>query len=125
MKNILYGVIFTLSIIAIAGIIKFDILSNQKGYDVDGNLKIGEDLREEVILNLVEIQKHNTPSDCWGVLDEKVYDITSFFGKHPGGDKKLSQFCGRDASHIFKTAHAEKIKPMIKVQEFYKGDFVK
>lgn len=50
---------------------------------------------------LEDVSRHNTREDCWTVIDGTVADITSFFGKHPGGDDKLALSCGKDASKIF------------------------
>ena len=39
-------------------------------------------------LNLVptqEISNHNSPSDCWIVIEDQVWDVTSFAPEHPGG----------------------------------------
>lgn len=37
------------------------------------------------ILDGAEIAKHNSPESCWLVIHGKVYDVTSFVDKHPGG----------------------------------------
>lgn len=43
------------------------------------------------------VSTHNRQSDCWTVYDGSVYNITAFFGAHPGGDDKLLQYaCGKD-----------------------------
>lgn len=33
-----------------------------------------------------EVSKHNSRDDCWLIVDNKVYDVTSFVDSHPGGD---------------------------------------
>jgi fatty acid desaturase 2 (delta-6 desaturase) len=33
-----------------------------------------------------EIGAHNRRSDCWIVIDDFVYDVTSWVDRHPGGD---------------------------------------
>ena len=32
-----------------------------------------------------EVAKHNTPDSCWCYIGTKVYDITSWLDRHPGG----------------------------------------
>lgn len=57
-----------------------------------------------------EVAQHSTASDCWMILDNGVYDVTSFIPRHPGGDKIL-RGCGRDATQMF-SQHPESAKAM-------------
>jgi len=50
---------------------------------------------------VAEVAEHNTPDDCWTVIEGDVVDATSFFGKHPGGDDNLAKACGKDATEMF------------------------
>ncbi len=67
---------------------------------------------------LEEVSGHSTASSCWLVLDQKVYDVTSFIGKHPGGESILKG-CGKDATQMF-SRHPESAKAM--KEKFYIGD---
>ncbi|RNJ58852.1 hypothetical protein D7B24_003938 [Verticillium nonalfalfae] len=40
---------------------------------------------EKPIITLDNLNKHNTSSDCWIAVHNKVWDITDFIGEHPGG----------------------------------------
>lgn len=54
-------------------------------------------------LNLIsteEVKNHNKRSDCWLIIDKKVYDVTEFIPQHPGGNI-LVQGCGTDATTMF------------------------
>lgn len=42
-------------------------------------------MAEDTLVSVEEISKHNTPDDCWIVVDGKVWDITEFAPEHPGG----------------------------------------
>ena len=42
-------------------------------------------MAENNLISVEEISKHNTPEDCWIVVDGKVWDITEFAPEHPGG----------------------------------------
>lgn len=53
--------------------------------------------------SLVEVAKHNTQQDCWLAIDNKVYDVTDYINKHPGGAQRIITNCGQDASQAFKT----------------------
>lgn len=56
-----------------------------------------------ITLNLSEISKHNKLSDCFLLISGKVYNITSFFGSHPGGNSVMSATCGTDATAAYMT----------------------
>ncbi len=32
-----------------------------------------------------ELEQHNVKSDCWLVVRGKVYDVTTWIDRHPGG----------------------------------------
>jgi nitrate reductase (NAD(P)H) len=42
-----------------------------------------------------EIEKHDTDSDCWIVVDSKVYDATSVLAWHPGGKAAITSHAGK------------------------------
>lgn len=50
-----------------------------------------------------QVSQHATQSDCWVVINNHVYDITSYFGMHPGGNDILKKYCGKDGTSGFKT----------------------
>jgi cytochrome b involved in lipid metabolism len=58
---------------------------------------------KNIILNMEEISKHNNQNNCWLLIDGKVYDITSYFGSHPGGNSTMSPTCGVDATAAYAT----------------------
>lgn len=51
---------------------------------------------------LEEVATHDNKSDCWLVIENKVYDVTDAIDTHPGGDTIL-EGCGLDATTLFKT----------------------
>lgn len=55
-----------------------------------------------------EIEKHNTESDCWLVVDGKVYDSTSVLSWHPGGKAAIVGHAGKvhqETSDEFASIH--------------------
>lgn len=50
---------------------------------------------------LADISKHNSPSDCWILIDKNVIDATAYIasGKHPNND--INKGCGKDATEMF------------------------
>lgn len=69
--------------------------------------------------SLDELAKHASPTDCWVAANGKVYDVSSFVDKHPGGDKILNG-CGKDMTEFFNTKHAKQSKESLPA--FYIGD---
>jgi len=59
---------------------------------------------DEVILSLEEVAKHNKAEDCWTVWKGKVFDITSYVKKHPGG-KKILAGAGKDCTKLYNKFH--------------------
>ena len=50
------------------------------------------------VLSLADVARHSTPACCWVAIDGRVYDVTAFVEKHPGGKAVLLGVGGRDAS---------------------------
>jgi hypothetical protein len=42
---------------------------------------------------------HNSPSDCWVVRDDTVYNVTEAFGVYPEGDRVLQNYCGKNITN--------------------------
>ncbi len=58
-----------------------------------------------------EVSQHSSADDCWTIIDGKVYDITTYVPRHPGGNE-IQLACGTDGSSLFNnrtTAGGEKI----------------
>ena len=45
-----------------------------------------------------EIRKHSTENDTWIVLEGRVYDVSNFKKRHPGGWQLMEDHAGQDAS---------------------------
>ena len=50
------------------------------------------------VISWEEVQKHSHRNDKWIVIDNEVYDITTWSRKHPGGSRVISHYAGQDAS---------------------------
>jgi hypothetical protein len=57
-------------------------------------------MAEEKMIPVEEISKHNTPEDCWIVVEGKIWDITEFAPEHPGGGQ--SRHSHVDCIHMLK-----------------------
>jgi L-lactate dehydrogenase (cytochrome) len=40
---------------------------------------------DQKLLSVQQVSEHNTPEDCWIVVDNQVWDVTDFLEEHPGG----------------------------------------
>lgn len=71
-----------------------------------------------------EVAKHNTPSSLWVIMNRKVYDVTAFHKRHPGGAAVLLQMGGKDATAAAAAAHKSPL-PANLMWEFCIGHVVR
>ena len=55
-----------------------------------------------------EVAKHNTKDDIWVVVEGQVLDVTKFLPEHPGGEKAILLYGGKDATEEFLMLHDPK-----------------
>ena len=77
---------------------------------------------------LAEVSKHNTESDCWTIVSDKVYNVTDIIPGHPGGSQAIIPFCGKDATTAFETkggrgAHSQRANDVLNT--YYVGNIAK
>lgn len=53
-----------------------------------------------------EVAKHASTSDCWSVVNGKVYDLTKWVSRHPGGREGIAEMCGINGAGEFLEQHA-------------------
>jgi cytochrome b involved in lipid metabolism len=53
-----------------------------------------------------EVALHNTERDCWTIISNSVYDITTYIARHSGGDEIL-RACGVDSTTMFESRETE------------------
>ena len=69
---------------------------------------------------LAEVKKHNKKGDAWTLIENKVYNISSWIPKHPGGDI-IMQAVGKDATQLFNArGHPSYVKKTI-LPKYYIG----
>ncbi|CAD8152664.1 unnamed protein product [Paramecium octaurelia] len=56
-------------------------------------------------LTIDEVAKHNTINSAWIVINSKVYDVTKYLNKHPGGQEELMKGVGTDGTALFMQNH--------------------
>ncbi len=69
--------------------------------------------------SMADVAQHADQRSCWMVIEGKVYDVTTFIDRHPGGERIL-QGCGVDATGLFEgtspggKVHSQFAKMMLK-----------
>jgi cytochrome b involved in lipid metabolism len=97
------------SIIIISALIVFRAISyeNQSAQFSPSTTSISTTPKDQntqtAALTNEEILKHSSPNDCWIIIEQKVYSVTDYLSKHPGGAGRISAYCGKDATQAFLT----------------------
>ena len=58
-----------------------------------------------------QVATHKTGSDCWSIINKKVYNLTSYVSSHPGGTAVISAICGKDGTAAFSGQHGGQAAP--------------
>ncbi len=67
------------------------------------------------------VKKHNSANDCWAVVNRKVYNLTGWISRHPGGSSRIIAMCGKNASKAFNAQHAGQGSPNSNLAEYQIG----
>ncbi|XP_010473247.1 PREDICTED: cytochrome B5-like protein [Camelina sativa] len=67
-----------------------------------------------------EVSEHNKRNDCWIIIKDRVYDVTSYVEEHPGGDAILVHAGDDSTDGFFGPQHATRVFDMI--EDFYIGE---
>nr|AZL94116.1 delta-6 desaturase [Tor tambroides] len=54
-----------------------------------------------------EVQKHTKSGDQWIVVERKVYNVSQWVKRHPGGLRIIGHYAGEDASEAFTAFHPD------------------
>lgn len=57
----------------------------------------------DTVYALADVKSHSTQNDCWSVIDGKVYNLTSYVPRHPGGIDEIVKACGNDGTSLFES----------------------
>ena len=74
------------------------------------------------IYSIEEVNKHNTPKDCWIILFGRIYDVTPFLEGHPGGPEFFLEPGSRDLSESFEeVGHFQNFSILTMLRSFLIG----
>lgn len=48
-----------------------------------------------------DVSMHSTENDCWMIINNNVYELTSYIPMHPGGPDEIIEECGKDGTRAF------------------------
>lgn len=79
----------------------------------------------QTTIKISDVAMHAKETDCWVIVNDKVYNITSYLPNHPGGPDKIIPLCGKDATSAFNTRggqgpHSPKAEQTL--QSYYVGN---
>lgn len=148
MKKIVVGLIVLFVIVSLSGVIYF--FTGSSNENVSNNIEIkdinldsqnqnnisqtssnptvqdaSKNIQAETLYPFSEVQKHNSRESCWSVIQDNVYDLTSWITKHPGGEKAILSICGKDGTEVFAKQHGGKEKPENALKQFKIGALLK
>lgn len=89
-------VVLSLIILLVVAGVWWSIASNQ----ASPSPKQMASSEEERTYSESEVADHDTKNDCWTIIGDNVYDLTTYVNRHPGG-KEVLRACGQDASRLF------------------------
>lgn len=104
------NVLVVLAIIVILGAAAFFLFqgddtanSTDNTNSAGSNTNTNTDSDNTIVLTTAEVAQHDNANDCWLIIEDNVYVVTSFLPRHPGGAERITPFCGQDATTAFAT----------------------
>ncbi|CAM8983226.1 unnamed protein product [Rhodiola kirilowii] len=85
--------------------------------------KIDKSNQDSKVFTSAEVAVHNKRTDCWIIIKDRIYDVTSYVEEHPGGDAILAHAGDDSTEGFFGPQHATRVFDMI--EDFYIGDLVR
>ena len=123
MKNFyyLFGLV---ALLLVTGCGATPTVDNNAGNSSSTTTKLNVEVTKSYMLT--DVATHAVATDCWLIINGKVYNVTDFINGHPGGQAIL-EGCGKDATSLFETRpmgsgtpHSSKANE--KLSDFYIGD---
>ena len=115
--------IFVLVVVVILGV---SVFTNQKRLDMQINNSSSNN--NPLSITSDQVAQHNSVNDCWLIINNKVYNVTSYINLHPTGPESIISQCGKDATIAFNTkggkgSHSQKAQDAL--INYYVGNFIR
>lgn len=91
-------------IIVIIGILGYSVLSNPNTSTNNTPVNLSN---AGTVIAMNQVATHNTANDCWVIVKNQVYNVTSLIPQHPGGPGAITPFCGKDATIAFENRNGK------------------
>lgn len=73
-------------------------------------------------LTASEVAKHATSDDCYLIIKNKVYNVSTFLDSHPGGRQNIIDNCGQEVTGLFASIHSNVAWNLL--GQYYIGDII-
>ncbi len=93
----------SISILILSVLIAFSVVRYRRQTASLSTTSSTASIDPNTVLTSGEISKHNNSSDCWIIIENKVYAVSDFLARHPGGGGLITPYCGKDATQPFIT----------------------
>lgn len=77
------------------------------------------------IYTFSDVEKGSTKENCLTVIENKVYNLTKWINKHPGGAENILRLCGIDGTRYFKNKHGLDANAISKLESFFVSELKK
>jgi len=113
-SKIIGALVGFIGVIAVGGLVfmqktaKTDLdntkMANEPETEVS-DINFKKDKINDFITPIDHVAEHNSRESCWTIINDSVYDLTSWIPNHPGGEEAILQLCGIDGSIKFNEKH--------------------
>lgn len=59
-------------------------------------------------ITMADASKHSANNDCYLVIKNVAYDVSSYISSHPGGRRTITDRCGKEVTGIFAQIHSNR-----------------
>lgn len=88
-----------------------------------GLVGFGSSLVEAANYTKVDVATHNLPTDCWIIVNNNVYNLTSFINSHAGNENIIINHCGQNGTNSLKNWPVE-VNNVSKINSYLLGPLV-
>lgn len=115
-------------LVVVVGLVLFFVLflirSTQTQKSIDSHEQQASPTVSIYKYSIKELGTHNNKSDCWTTINGKVYVMTDYLKKHPGGADPILRVCGTDGSAMFDKKHGGQSRIELELNKYYLGELV-